>query len=900
MASILTTTQRRFLRLLIGLALFVLANSTYLYLADGDAITGFYQVMLLAHLGGGTLLLVLSTFFVVWHLKRVKKLLRFGAVSTGVALTVAAYVLFASGIFILSEANSRDHRWIFYSHRILAIGAPLLYGWHRWISHFPPKKVALTRATIAFGLMLGLMMAGNAVWAPIRKDVTPIADWTSDPFLPFQPTNFPDKSSPFFPAPTTTDSGGFFPARIITRGERGDFERIREDVERLGFAADTTIGSATCARCHADIVEQWKASAHRFSSFNNPFYRAAVERLRDDGGLQESQFCAGCHDPAIMLAGNMTKEIDPLTPESQAGLTCLSCHAIDRLHGVVGNGNYNVADETPSPYLFDDASGGLGRFTADLLIKSKPGEHKRALLKPFFRKAEYCSTCHKVSLDVPINGYRWLRGQDEYDAWHDSGVSHNAARTFYLPGVARQCQDCHMPREPAPLGDVSARDGMVRSHRFLAVNTALPYIRGDFETIRRMESFLAGRLRIDIFAMQRETGERVLAVNRVKPRVPAGETVIFEVVVRNKGVGHTFPGGTNDSNQGWIDFSVTDESGREIYRSGALDETRRVDPSAHFYRVVMVRHDGTEGSERDAQNFHVPAFARVIGPGTADLARYEVRVPADAKGKLRIEAKLNWRKFNRDYTEFVFKTRGMMVPDLPHLKGQEVPDLPITLLASDSLGLAIGAPADDARAAGAADWERFNDHGIANLLQGAFDIAERSFAEVARLRPELPDGYRNQARRWIQSATPARAFELLKRVDEVAPDDPQRAYFWGRYFQRIEDFEQAVKAYRASLDIFPRDRDGWRRLGTVLFKLARYEESLKAYLEVLRIDPEDLQGHKRRLDIYRLLGRESEAKEAAKAFDKYKRDDQAQQLLRDFLLEHAEINEDAQPRHVHR
>ena len=101
MASILTTKQRRFLRLLIYLALFVLANSAYLYLADGDAITGFYQVMLLAHLGGGTLLLVLSTFFVLWHLQRVKKLFRFGAVSTGMALTIAAFVLFASGIFIL-------------------------------------------------------------------------------------------------------------------------------------------------------------------------------------------------------------------------------------------------------------------------------------------------------------------------------------------------------------------------------------------------------------------------------------------------------------------------------------------------------------------------------------------------------------------------------------------------------------------------------------------------------------------------------------------------------------------------------------------------------------------------------------------------------------------------------
>jgi tetratricopeptide (TPR) repeat protein len=242
----------------------------------------------------------------------------------------------------------------------------------------------------------------------------------------------------------------------------------------------------------------------------------------------------------------------------------------------------------------------------------------------------------------------------------------------------------------------------------------------------------------------------------------------------------------------------------------------------------------------------------------------------------------------------------MKVPDLPHLEGQAIPDLPVTTIAQDEVTLdvrerrSVGAKVDDPGA-----WMRFNDHGIASLLQGAYDIAEGSFAGVARLRPDLADGHRNQARRWILSATPDKALPLLKKVDEVAPTDSQRPYFWGRYFERIEEYQSAVKAYTASLKIFPRDRDGWRRLGTVLFKLGEYQDALAAYLKVLEIDPEDLQAHKRRLDIYKLLGREKEAAEAAKAFDKYRRDDQAQQLLREFLKKNPEINEDAQLRHVH-
>ncbi|MCZ6787080.1 MAG: tetratricopeptide repeat protein [Planctomycetota bacterium] len=903
MPSILTRRQRTYLRVLLYLALFVFANSAFLFLAHRrDEVTGFYQVMLLGHLVGGGLLLVLATVFVVWHLKRVRRLLHASAISSGTSLTIIAYLLFATGIFILSEANSRDHFWVFQSHRILALLAPALYGVHRLVSHFKPKARAVWTGAASFAGLVLLMLGVHAtLLPPVLAAPSPPASG-GDPFIPFVAKNYPDPSSPFWPSLTTTDSGRFFPARIITRGERGDFERIRADVERLGFAANTTIGSATCARCHPDIVEQWKDSAHRFSSFNNPFYRAPVEKMREDVGKKKSQWCAGCHDPAIMLAGNMTKDIDPLTPESQAGLTCLSCHAIESIHGIEGNGNYHIADEKPSPYLFDSASSGWRRAVADLLIKSKPAAHKRQMLKPFFRTAEFCSTCHKVSLDTPVNEYRWLRGQNEYDAHQDSGVSWNAARTFYLPPEPQSCQDCHMPYVEAPLGDVSSKNGKVRSHRFLAVNTALPYIRGDFDTIKRIEGFLKdGKLTVDVFAVRYPDGAMVRALDKASPTLVPGEKVIFDVVVRNKGVGHTFPGGTNDSNEAWIDFRITDPAGRVLYRSGAIDEKRYVDRKAHFYRVVMVRHDGTEATDRDPHTFHVPAFSRVIGPGTADVARYGITVPPDLAGqRIRIQARLQWRKVNRRYTEFVFKERTMKVPDLPHLKGQEIPDVPVTTIAQAEVMLdvrerrSLGAEVNDPET-----WMRFNDHGIANLLQGAYDVAEGSFFDVARLRPDLPDGYRNQARRWIQSARPEKALPFLEKVDEVAPRHPQGPYFWGRYFERIEEYERAAEAYESSVAVFPGDRDGWRRLGTVLFKLGRYKAALKTYLRVLEIDPEDLQAHKRRLDIYKLLGREKEAAEAAKAFHKYRRDDQAQQLLREFLQKNPEINEDAQRRHVH-
>jgi tetratricopeptide (TPR) repeat protein len=906
MASVLTPRQRRLLRVLLGLAVFVLANSAYLFTVGlaGEAgrapvLTAFYQLMLLGHLVGGFALLLVATVFVVWHLGRVRRLLRWPAAFSGGGLTLAAYLLFASGLFILYESNSREHRWIFVSHQALALLAPALYGVHRFVSHFKPARSAWLRPALGFAALYGAMLLGHFASRPRVPPPAVAEARPTDPFVPFVPLNYPSPESPFFPARTTTDSGRFFEARIVTRGELGDFDALKDDVEKYGFNVETAIGAETCRRCHPDIVAQWEDSAHRFASFNNPFYRAAVEKLRKDVDKGTSQWCAGCHDPAIMLAGNMTKEIQPLIPESQAGLTCLACHAIEEIHAFEGNGGYHIADERPSPYLGDRASAGPLRFLADQMTKAKPAAHKRLMKKPFFETAEFCSACHKVSLDVPVNRWRFFRGQNEYDNWHDSGVPQNAARTFYLPPVAKSCRDCHMQLEDAPLGDVSAKKGKVRSHRFLAVNTALPYVRGDFDTIARTEAFLRdAKLRVDVFAVTYADGTTVRAIDRAKPALPAGEEVVLEVVVRNLGVGHTFPGGTNDSNEGWIDLRITAEDGRELFRSGAIREDGHLDPRAHSYRVLMLRHDGKEAFQRDPQNFHVASFARVIGPGTADMARYAFTPPPGVR-RVKVEARLNWRKFNRKYTEFVFKEAGMKVPDLPHLRGKDVPELPVTTIAESVVDLEVGGDRG-ARADDPSLWMRFNDHGIANFLQGALDVAEASWKEVERLRPDLPDGYRNQARRWIASATPERAEPLLRKVDEVAPRDPQRPYFWGLYFERTEEYELAEEAFLASLEVFPRDRDAWRRLGAVRYKLHRYEESLAAYLEALSIDPEDVEAHKRRLDIYRQLGREREAAEAQKAFEKYKLDEHAQEVARRFLLENEEVNEEAQPRHVHR
>jgi Flp pilus assembly protein TadD/mono/diheme cytochrome c family protein len=593
-----------------------------------------------------------------------------------------------------------------------------------------------------------------------------------------------------------------------------------------------------------------------------------------------------------MLAGAMTDEIDRATAEAQAGLTCLACHAIDRIHDRTGNGNYNIADVTEDPYLFASAEeGSIGAYLHDAAIKAKPTAHKVRMLQPFFTQSEFCATCHKVSLSPPINNYRWLRGQDEFDAWDDSGISLNASRTFYLPSKRRVCQDCHMPLEPAPAGDLAAQNGLVRSHRFQAANTALPFVRGDQGTIQRIEEFLGeGKLSVDVFAVSTpRLDQPVMALDPTDAVVMAGERVRIDVVVRNIGVGHTFPGGTNDSNEGWLELTVSDGAGLVLARSGALDDDGSLDPMAHVYKAVLLDVNGEPVLKRNSQDARVTLFSNVIGPGTSDVAHYEFVVPRELAGKpVTVSARLLWRKFNRAYTKFVFES----APDGMR-RFSEVPHLPVSEIARDEVTISI-KPAIAQMApptiADSVSWTRYNDYGIGLLLEGNTRDAGAAFDVVRRVAPDRVDGPLNLARTAIADGNVQAAFDYLRQCEAVAPGDARVAWIWGVVLQEDGRYTEAALAYRRVLEDFPGDRAAWRNLGRTLYLDGQYESALDAFRRVLEIDPEDRVSHYHEMLCYRALGRDSEADRAALAYEYYSVDESAQSLTRNYRLRNPGAN----------
>jgi hypothetical protein len=173
------------------------------------------------------------------------------------------------------------------------------------------------------------------------------------------------------------------------------------------------------------------------------------------------------------------------------------------------------------------------------MVLLDPEPHSATMLKPFHRSStpEFCSSCHKVHLDVPVNSYRWFRGFNDYDPWQQSGVSGQGARAFYYPPDGpKKCGSCHMPLVASQ--DKGNVDGKVHSHRFPAANTALPFVNRDEAQLETVKKFLQdGILTVDIFAVSEEPDDEDAPgrreAEREGRRAPRGD----ERVPRGCGVG---------------------------------------------------------------------------------------------------------------------------------------------------------------------------------------------------------------------------------------------------------------------------------------------------------------------------------------------------------------------------
>ena len=716
--------------------------------------------------------------------------------------------------------------------------------------------------------------------------------------------------SPFWPSSANTNVNGIIPS---------------------GFFMDSKL----CGSCHKDAYEQWNSSVHHFASFNNQFYRKSIEYMQDRVGTKPTKWCAGCHDHAVFFNGRFDRPIKEQveTPEAQNGLGCVSCHSIVHVDGTMGNGGFTI--EYPPLHDLASSRNPLIRNIDNYITYLNPKPHRATFLKPFMtgESSSFCSTCHKVHLDVPVNNYRWIRGFNDYDNWQASGVSGQGARSFYYPPKSATCSGCHMPMVAS--NDPGNTNGKIHSHRFPAANTAVATANRDATQLSETEKFLkSGFITVDIFAaapvddakgqvemrrrnpdtprlnstfavgeeaeqtgpaIVREVGKLTAPLDTAKAKFLPGSTIRLDTVVRTRKIGHFFPGGTVDSFDVWLELQACDATGKTIFWSGKVADSGHgpVEPGAHFYRSYQLDQDGNMINKRNAFEARSVLYVRLIPPGAADVAHYRITIPKDAQGPITVTAKLNYRKFAHFYTQFAYENH-------PNVSGavKGVPDVPIVTVAEARTQFGVGST-DWKPVVMKKDRERWNDWGIGMLLQGDLKGAEYAFQRVAEAEPSYADGWLNVARALIQEGETETAKPYLQKAETLNGKLARVSYFRALVQKADGDYDNAAASLHKVLDQYPRDRVVWNQLGRVLFLQRKYPESIAALQQALDVDPEDLQAHYTLMLAYRGSGQQEKAAREQTLFQRFKADESSQAITAKRRLQSAEDNNERQPIHEH-
>lgn len=868
------------------------ANSCYLATVTVmEAWTGevlqnyFYQVMFLLHLVMGLALVLPFFLFAILHMRNTLRRKNRRAVWMGLSLFVVSSLLLVSGL-LLMRVGSFDlktpivRQIVYWLHVVCPLLAIWLYCLHRLAG--PPIR---WRLGIGYGLTVALL---TLALVSLRN---------SDP-RQWNQVGSAEGDKYFQPSLARTTTGKFIPAHALSNDQY-------------------------CKECHPDVHAGWLASAHRFSSFNNPAYLVSVRETREfslqrEGSVRRSRWCAGCHDPVPFFSGRFDDPNfdDVADPTAHAGITCTVCHVISNVNSPRGNADYTIDAPAHYPFTFSD-----NRFLQWLnrqLVQAKPSFHKKTFLKPFHRTTEFCSVCHKVHLPEALNDYKFLRGQNHYDSFLLSGVSGHGARSFYYPEVAEtNCNRCHMPAIPSD--DFSAHrfagttEPSVHDHLFVGANTALPFWNGFPEALAAHQEFLADCMRVDIFGVRQGNDIESPLIAPVRPEVPSltpGGKYVFEVVLRTLKLGHHFTQGTVDSNEVWLDVVVR-SGDRIIGRSGQLDESGHVNPWSHFVNVFMLDRNGNRIDRRNAQDIFVPLYNHQIPPGAGQTVHYGLELPESLTESITVEVALRYRKFDQTYMEIVAARQLERDKPLPGTSpnGTYRGELPITTLAEDSVVFPL-APQDGKQTDGAAQqvsnippWMRWNDYGIGLLLKGKAELrqAAAAFAEVEKLGRY--DGPLNLARVLYREGRLDEAVDAVRRAAQY--DDPAAppwtvAWLSGLINREQGYLDEAERNFRSVLQApdeamrargldFRRDYEVINLLGQTLFDQARrlrgqrnqehrdalLRQAIEQFERALQLDPENATAHFGLQQIHAQLGDAEASQRHRDLHLKYKPDDNA-------------------------
>jgi len=665
------------------------------------------------------------------------------------------------------------------------------------------------------------------------------------------------QDKPFLPSHATTDTGEFIDPKSFPTAEY-------------------------CGHCHQQVYAEWRQTAHA-NAFRNPWYVKNVNLLINERGIEYTRHCEGCHNPIALTSGSLTKGSPIKRSFDNDGVTCTTCHSIQKVNKL-GTGSYVMG----VPAVLVDADGKpIPGPVADKDILAHLDRHAQAVMKDFYRTSEFCAACHKAELPRQLNHYKWQRAFAVYDEWQQASFSKQSPLPFYVKDKVSKCQDCHMESEPITMRDYGTEPGKIATHRWVGANTLMAKYYGYDQQLEKTIAFLRNKvLNVDIFGIERNGHAIIAPLGNASFTVEPGDALTVSVVIQNKGAAHTLVPEQRDFYESWVEFEAKDATGRVLMHSGGLAPDGTLDPSAHSFTNRLISVDNKLNDLHQVWDTRIQAYNNTINSGRSQVVRYEFSVPKDVQGPISMTAKVNYRRFNQKFINFVF--------------GKHY-DMPVVEMASRTRALAFGdngtvPPGDDDNP----EWMRWNNYGIGLLDAQQYSESVLAFEQVAKLRPDYADAFTNIAIADFSWQRYGAARTNLEKSLTLAPKNARALYYLALVDRIQGKLSAAVADLREVVAQFPNSRDAHRELGFSFYQQQQYEAAKAEYETVQSIDPDDLSAHYILSIVYRRLGMKDKAAQEAASFADQKDDPTATTYALEFLRKHPDVTAESVAWHIHK
>lgn len=660
--------------------------------------------------------------------------------------------------------------------------------------------------------------------------------------------------------------------------------------------------AARCAKCHADTHAGWSESLHR-NAAREPFYRESADILLKTRGIEFTRHCESCHTPVALFSGALDRKAPrqeaPFTELDDEGVTCSVCHSITEAR-LNGTGSYTI--RRPALLAKEDGTPLYGDFTDEQILADVPA-HKRAVMRPLLKSPEFCATCHKVDAPPSLNGYKHIRGFSAYDEWQQSGMSREAAAPFYRREKRVDCRGCHMQKVDSS-NDRAAKEGLIASHRWLGANTAAPLFYGQHEQVEQTVEFLQReQVELDIFNVRNETtGASAAQLRReAANHLPArpGDAMTAEVVVSNRRIGHSFAPEVRDLYEIWVEFKVKDGGGRTVFHSGFVKPDKYLDESAHTYKAILLDEQSRPITRHQIWLTTAVAYNTALPAGRSDVARFRFVMPEPPAGRpagLKLEARVLYRRFTQEYTDYVLARRGVSLT-LPVVQMAEslteLSPLPLKAAAREKAEPGVEA-------------QRWNDYGIGLLEQAQYGPASEAFRKAAELEPDNPDYLISAAVAELRTERFGpelvqlhKASALIASALKLNPTLPRARFYYALILRAHGKAAEAADELAAVARDFPRDRQVQRELGATLYALGRMDGATAAFEAVVGIDPTDFVAYQYLAPLYAGAARAADAERAGALYRQWRDDPLAARIGTRFFSQHPQWADERISSHTH-